>query len=143
MHRPVTTKEQADKLAQYLVGLPLPYTVTVKEGQVIRGIPPNSLFHMWMQEIADWYGDRTMLDVKRDCHRAIGLPIRMKDPMFAYLWNAATAKLNDEQKDKVLIGGPFHISSGMTDKQFREYLNEIEQQYRPMGVPLTIPEERQ
>jgi hypothetical protein len=50
-----------------------PFTIAWTQGEK-RSIPQNSIMHMWFDEIAKHLGDRTLKDVKGQCHHmwAIG-----------------------------------------------------------------------
>ena len=141
MHRAVTTKAQAEKLVEYLTGLPLPFTVTVKEGEVIRGLSANALLHVWFAEIAKHRGDMSAADVKGECHQRWALTIRLRDPQFAWIWERTGALLDDEKQRKFLVSEQLAISSAMTPKELKEYMDEIEREFAP-HVRLTQPEER-
>lgn len=137
--RSVTTQEQADRLANWLVGLPLPYTVTVKEGRV-RSLDQNSMLHRWYADIARQTGS-TASEVKGQCHHEYGLPIRLRDPQFAWLWNNSAGKLDYERRCKVLASGQFQVSSKMTVAEFSEYMTAMQRDFEARGIQLTRPEE--
>lgn len=136
--RSITTPEQAQSLAAFLTGLSVPYTVTVREGRV-RSLDQNALLHKWFGEIAT-QGDMSASDVKGQCHHEYGLPIRLRDPQFAWLWNNSAAKLEYEKRCRVLASGQFQISSKMTTKELSEYMDAMHRDYTARGVRLTTPE---
>lgn len=100
----------------------------------------NALVHKWFGQIAA-HEKRTASEVKGECHRKWGLPIRLRSDQFAWVWEHSGARLNYEQQCKLLASGVLCISSGMTTKELGEYMTEIEQHYRPLGVPLAYPKE--
>lgn len=73
---------------------------------------------------------------------AMGLMIRMRNPQFAFIWNSTGAKMDYEKQCKLLASGVLSVSSGMEDKELREYLNEVSRHFRGEGFRLTEPEER-
>lgn len=107
-----------------------------------RTLSQNALLHKWYGEIAAHFGDRSAQDVKGECHRDLGLTIRLRDEQFGWVWNQTGRKLNREQQASLLASGCLGLSSGMTPKELREYMDFIEQTYRPMGVNLTKPEDK-
>lgn len=141
MHRAITTKQQAERLVEYLTGLPLPFTVTVKEGEVIRGLSANALLHKWYGEISKHRGDMSAADVKGECHQRWALNIRLRDAQFAWIWERTGALMDAEKQRKFLASGQLAVSKAMTPKELTEYMDEIEREFAPT-VALTQPEER-
>lgn len=105
-----------------------------------RTLSQNALLHKWFGEIAKHFGDRTANEVKGECHRDIGLTIRLRDEQFNWVWQQTGAKLNREQQAKLLASGCLGLSSGMSTKTLSEYMNEIQRTYSMQGVRLTDPE---
>lgn len=101
----------------------------------------NSLLHVWFADIAKHFGDRTAQQVKGECHRDIGLNIRLRDPVFEWVWKNSGAKLPPEKQAKLLATESLHISSAMTTAELSEYMDAIAEQYKPQGVRLTEPEQ--
>lgn len=136
-----TMDDQASACAALGAITKLPITVTWTPGEP-RTIPQNSLLHMWFNDISKHLGDTTPAQVKGDCHYKWGLPIRLRDPQFAWLWNESAGKLSEERQRKVLQTRCFAISSGMNKADLTEYMDEISADYVPRGVRLTDPEMR-
>ena len=105
-----------------------------------RSLSQNALLHMWFGEIAKHFGDRSAQDVKGECHRDLGLSIRLRDEQFAWVWQKTGARLDREKQAALLASECLNLSSGMSVKDLREYMDEIERHYRAQGVPLTHPE---
>lgn len=135
----VVTKDQADELARWLSGLPLPFTMTVRSGKV-RSLQSNALLHRWYADIARQTG-MTASEVKGQCHHEYGLPIRLRDPQFAWLWNNSAGKLDYERRCKVLASGQFQVSSKMTVAELSEYMDAMQRDFEARGIQLTRPEE--
>ena len=138
--RSVTSKEQAERLAAYLVNLPVPFTVTVREGKV-RSLDQNALLHRWYHEISAQRGDISASEAKGQCHHRYGLPIRLRDAQFAWLWKHSAARLDYEKRCAVLASGQFQISSKMTTKELTEYMRAMESDFVSRGFHLTKPVE--
>lgn len=117
----------------------LPYTVTFSAGAG-RTLSQNGLLHMWFGELAKQMEDQTMTTIKGQCHRKYGLPIRMQDEQFAYVWNKSGAGLTYEQQCAFLASGVLNVSSAMSVKELTGYMDEMGRDYRAQGFKLTDPE---
>ena len=148
--RHIVTAKEAESLAKFIVGLPLPFTVSWTEGGK-RSLDQNSLVHKWFGEIAQQAGDRTAIEVKGHCNVTWGVPIMLRDPGWAWVWNATGARLNYEQQCRLLtsenieIEGKkgrkiLHVTSAMTTKELSEYMDAMSAHYRAEGFRLTDPE---
>ena len=137
--RAVITADDAAKLAGFITGLPLPFTLTWREGAK-RSLNANALVHKWYGEIAAHYGDQTAGEVKGECHMAYGVPIKMRDPQWAWVWKQVSERLTYEQKCKVFERGIIAVTSTMTTKELSEYMDAMSAHYRAEGVRLTAPE---
>ena len=138
-HR-VMTADQAQRLAGMITGLPLPFTVTVTEGDIKRTIQQNALLHQWYGQVAKQHGDCTMVDVKGWSHHKWGLPIKLRNPQFAWVWKQSGEKLNYEQQCALLASGVLNISSSMNVSELSEYMGAMQLHYRGEGVHLTDPD---
>jgi len=141
-HR-VITADHAKRLADMLAGLPLPFTVTVTEGEIRRTTAQNALLHQWFGQVAKHRGDCTMLDVKGECHHRWGLPIKLRNPQWAWVWEKSAGSLDYERQCKVLAAEQtriFYVSSSMTVSELSEYMDAMQSHYRGQGVFLTDPE---
>lgn len=132
----VMTADQAQELARNLVGLPLPFTVTVTEGE-IRTNPQNDLLWKWNEEIARHRGDVSAIDVHRENKLLIGCPICMRNDAF----RAFVSKLSHLTYSEKLEAMDFvPVTSRMTKKEMQEFMDGVERKFRAQGVPLTDPE---
>lgn len=136
------TFEQAQRLADMVVGLPIPFTLTWSEGKIKRTTQQNALLHMWFGEIAKHFGDRDAHFVKGECHHKWGLTIRQRDPGFLYVWTKATDCMDYEQECKLLASEILSVSSAMSVDELSEYMGALACEYRSQGVRLTDPELR-
>lgn len=100
----------------------------------------NALLHKWYGQIASHLGDVNATDVKGMCHHEFALTIRLRDPQFAWVWGRLAKCLSYEKQCALLASGNVGISSKMTTKEFKEYMDAIEQKYRPQGVQLVSRE---
>ena len=99
-----------------------------------RTLSQNALIHVWFDEIAKHRGDVTAFDVKGELHRKFGLPIRLRNPQFAWVWHQTGAALDYEKQCKLLACGVLNVSSGMTKKELKEYADEIQREYSWLEV---------
>lgn len=97
----------------------------------------NALLHVWFGEIARHFGDRSAKQVKGDCHRDIGMTIKLRDDVFEWLWRRTGAGLDAERQSKYLASEAITFSSTMSVKDLSEYMDAIERHYTPKGVRLT------
>lgn len=140
-HR-VMTADQAKRLADMLVGLPLPFTVTITEGDIKRTIAQNSLLHQWYGQVARHHGDCTMVEVKGWSHHKWGLPIKLRNPQFAWVWKRSGEGLPYEKQCALLASGVLNISSSMNVTELSEYMDAMQAHYRGQGIALVDPDER-
>lgn len=133
------TQEDAASLSEYLVGLPLPFSVSIGGG-LTRTKSQNALLHKWYGEIAAQLGDTDAHQVKGECHRKWGLTIRLRDEVFAFVWKRSAVGLNYEQECKFLASGALNVSSAMSPKELTEYMDAMSREYRLRGFFLTDPE---
>jgi len=137
--RHVITAEEAQRVADLIVGLPRPLTITWTEGGK-RTLSQNALVHKWYGEIAKHYGDRTAMQVKGQCHVDYGVTIKMRDPAWAWVWRQISERLTYEQKCRVFEKGIVGMTSVMTTKELSEYMDAVSQHYRGEGIRLTDPQ---
>jgi hypothetical protein len=117
-----------------------PFTIAWTQGEK-RSIPQNSIMHMWFDEIAKHLGDRTLKDVKGQCHHMWALDVRLKDPQFAWVWQRTGALMSYEQQCNLLASETLGVSSRMSKAEMREYLEQIRAHYAQQGIVLKDPEE--
>lgn len=139
-HR-VHTSEDFQQVVAEMHGMSFPFTVSLRKGGK-RSLSQNALLHKLYGEIAEHFGDRTPHDVKGEAHYAYALPIRLRDEKFAWVWERSGANLPAEKQRALLASGVLGVSSGMTTKELKEYLDQIYIAYTQAGVRLTTPEDR-
>ena len=139
-HR-IHTSEGFQQLVSEMHGMSFPFTVTLRKGGK-RSLSQNSLLHKLFGEIAEHFGDRTAHDVKGEAHYAYGLPIRLRNEGFAWVWERTGARLPVEKQRSLLASGVLGVSSGMTSRELKEYIDQIYIAYTQAGVRLTVPEDR-
>ncbi len=71
------TASNIEYVKQELLKLDLtqPKRITVTDWKKKRGLTANGQQHVWYDQIAKHYGDRSALDIKNFCKDALGLPI--------------------------------------------------------------------
>lgn len=135
----VLTEHEAQKVAGMITGLPLPFTITIGDGDK-RTLSQNSLLHKWYGEIAKHLGDMTAAQVKGQCHVAYGVPIRRRDPIWSRVWERMFDGLTYEQQCFLFERGILAMTREMSVKELTEYMDAVQGHYRAQGVPLTDPE---
>ncbi|MEX3315721.1 hypothetical protein [Sulfitobacter sp. PS-8MA] len=126
-------------MAEWVEGLPVPFTLTMREGKV-RSLSQNALLHKWFGEIAR-QTHSTADQVKRECKFYQGCPILMADdPQFvAFLSNLKN--LTVEQK--IAAMDYISVTSVMNTKQLSAMCDAVEAKYLPQGIRLSQPEDKQ
>ena len=134
--RSAVTPEQAGRLAEWVEGLPVPFTLTFKEGKV-RTISQNALLHKWIGEIAK-QTHSPVDQVKRECKFYQGCPILMADdPAFcAFLKHLKNLTL----EEKIAAMDYVSVTSVMTTKQLSQMGDAMRAKYLPQGIHMTDPE---
>lgn len=135
----VLSEQEAQRVASMITGLPLPFTITIGDGDK-RSLSQNALIHKWFGQIAAHYGDKTAMQVKGECHVAYGVPIRRRDPVWSRVWERMFDGLTYEQQCFLFERGILSMTREMTVKQLTEYMDAMQAHYRAEGVPLTDPE---
>tara|TARA_R110000772_G_C13177610_1_gene427695 strand:+ start:65 stop:484 length:420 start_codon:yes stop_codon:yes gene_type:complete len=139
MMRAALTAQDAGRLAEWVEGLPIPFTLTMREGKV-RSLNQNALLHKWFGEIAK-QTHSTADQVKRECKFYQGCPILMaEDPQFvAFLSHLKSLTI----EQKIAAMDYISITSVMTTKQLGAMCDAVEAKYLPQGIRLTQPEDKQ
>lgn len=135
------TSGHAKRLSEMLVGLPLPFSMTIGDGDA-RTLSQNALLHKWFGEVARHFGDINFIGAKGQCHHQYGLPIRQRNEQFAWVWKQTGAKLDHERQCKMLASGTLNISSAMSVKELTEYMDAMKREYAEQGCFLSDPELR-
>lgn len=101
----------------------------------VRSLNQNALLHKWFDQIAKRDGDKTARDVKGELHHKYALDIRLRDEQFAWVWAQTGAKLTYEQQCSLLSSETLGMSSQMTTKELREYMDAIHRDYSWLPLP--------
>lgn len=137
--RHAITPQEAGRIAEFVEGFPLPFTLNISEGKP-RTLSQNALLHKWIGEIAKQTHESTD-QVKRECKFYQGCPILMADdPAFvAFIRNIS--HLTVEQK--IAAMDYVAVTSVMSTKQLSAMCDAVARKYRSQGVILTDPEGRE
>lgn len=137
--RTIISREDAARFSKYIEGLPLPLTITWKEGDA-RSLNQNALLHKWYGEIAKAQG-QTAAEVKGECHVAFGVPIRSRDPIWLRVWEKLFAPLSYEQQCFLFAKGILAMTRDMKKAELTEYMDAVFAEYTKQGIYLTKPED--
>ena len=119
---------------------PNPYPFRLIEGEG-RTRSQNALLHMWFGQISAQTGLGED-EVKGQMHHRFALPVRLKDAQFEYIWARTGAKLTYEQQCALLASETLGVSSKMTTRELKGYLDQLDRLAAENGWRLTQPEKR-
>ncbi|MFG6573175.1 hypothetical protein ACGYLO_16400 [Sulfitobacter sp. 1A13353] len=139
MMRAALTAQDAGRLAEWVEGLPIPFTLTMREGKV-RSLSQNALLHKWFGEIAK-QTHSTADQVKRECKFYQGCPILMADDPQFVSFLSHLKSLTVEQK--IAAMDYISVTSVMNTKQLSAMCDAVEAKYLPQGIRLSQPEDKQ
>ncbi|MBO9437297.1 hypothetical protein J7354_01355 [Sulfitobacter sp. R18_2] len=139
MMRAALTAQDAGRLAEWVEGLPVPFTLTMREGKV-RSLSQNALLHKWFGEIAR-QTHSTADQVKRECKFYQGCPILMADDPQFVAFLSHLKNLTVEQK--IAAMDYISVTSVMNTKQLSAMCDAVEAKYLPQGIRLSQPEDKQ
>ena len=134
--RIVATPQEAERLAEYLSGLHVPFTVTVRPGKG-RTLSQNALVHKWFSEIAEQTHESAD-QIKRECKYYQGCPILMaEDPQFVkFVENLSHLTV----EEKIAAMDYVAVTSVMDTKQLGRFADAVQRKYLGQGLKLTDPE---
>ncbi|WP_299830730.1 hypothetical protein [uncultured Roseobacter sp.] len=140
--RTIMDKGQAETLVAFLMDLPVPFTVTVKDGKV-RSTRQNKMQRKWCTEVAEQREDMTAEEVRGFSKAMFGVPILCRDdPIFAEKYLTTIKPLSYETKLSIMQEPfDFGVTRLMTTKQKAEYLTAMHAYWVSKGIVLTEPEE--
>lgn len=140
--------KSAEDLMRAIFGLHklgFPFTITAKAGepQRKRTDEMNRTIHMWFGEIAKQSRHMTSEEVKADCNLTYGVPILRRDDnewgsAFGYIFDT----LNRPSQIKALRVLNIPVTRNMRVKQLKEYMDQMQRDYREAGFRLTDPDAR-
>jgi len=93
-----------------------------------RTLSQNALKAVWYKDIADFRGDVTAKDVERECKLNYGVPILRRDAATNWIYEQSIDKLPHEKK--LVIMDRFAVTSIMSVKEKKEYLNSMQSDYQ-------------
>ena len=118
--------------------------VTIGEAKEARTLAQNRLVHRWFADIARHHSfGSSEADIKAECNLTYGLPIMLRDdPEWASAFSYIFADLNRPTKLKAIRVLDIPFTRRMGVKQISEYMDQMQRDYRELGVHLTDPEAR-
>ena len=139
--RIVKTEEQRKLLIRFVETQPLPFTAEITKGRR-RSVKQNRLQRMWVSEIADQLGDRTVEEIRGDAKLRFGVPIlRAENEAFCEKYDRLIKPLPYETKLELMMEPiDFPVTRLMSTDQKTRYLDAMCQFYLEQGVALTVPE---
>lgn len=118
-----------------------PCTVSIRAG-VGRSLAQNRLAQQWAADVSAQMGDRTPEEVRGYFKLHHGVPIRREDPAFLAIYDARIKPLPYEAKLALMMSPlDLPVTRDMTVKELTRYLDSIQQEFLPMGITLTDPDD--
>ena len=118
-----------------------PCTVSIRAG-VGRSLAQNRLAQQWAADVSAQMGDRTPEEVRGYFKLRHGVPIRREDPAFLAIYDARIKPLPYEAKLALMMAPlDLPVTRDMTVKELTRYLDSIQQEFLPMGISLTDPDD--
>ncbi len=110
-----------------------PFTIQVFKGdKKHRSLEANALSHVWYRDIAKQAGDRTTLEVRRECKLNHGVGIlRADDEAFGDMFDKVIDGHSYETKLEMM--DYISVTSIMTVPQMSEYLDDVYHTYTAAG----------
>lgn len=132
-------RDERDRAAwvRFLAAQPLPMTVSAIKGAK-RSLPQNSLFHDWVNIIAQETG-QSQAEAKAEIKLRFGRPILERDnPEWAAKWHPLYSPLPYPMQLRLFEALP--VTSAMTTRQMAELMGAVQREYTAQGIALTDPE---
>ena len=114
------------------------YRITVQEWQK-RSISSNNQIHLWFGEIAEFYGDRTALDVKNFCKRQFGLSILLRSPVHSDKIAFLLDKLdyhNHSFESQMKLVQCLDVTSLFKTSEMKKFMEDMIIYWNDLGVPI-------
>ena len=135
--------EQARGMAiKYLGGLPLPFHMTISEGNK-RSLKQNRLQFKWIADIARDLPQEDRDGWQRFCKLNFGVPVRrLHDEEFREVYDTHIRPFSYETKLE-MMGAPIDlpVTRDLNVKPMAEYLTKIRDHFTELGVELTDPDQ--
>ena len=113
--------------------------VTWKKG-IDRSLDQNAISHVWYDQISKTLQEDSPLGVKCDCKLRFGVPILCaEDADFREMFDATIGLLSYTRQLKSMEW--IEVTSLMTVKQLKAYLEAMQKDYAPRGVRLEFSKE--
>ena len=136
--RSAVTQTEAGRIAEWVEGLPIPFTLSVKEGK-LRSISQNALIHKVFGEIAK-QSNESADQIKRECKFFQGCPILMADDPAFVAFVSNLSHLTTEEK--IASMDYVSVTSMMTTVQLTDFGEAVYRKYTSQGIRLTHPDDR-
>lgn len=133
----VLSEQEAQRVASMITGLPLPFTITIGDGDK-RSLSQNALLWRWNAEIAKWRGDTTEAEVHRENKFLIGCSILMRDDENFVRFVDRLSGLTYEEKLEAM--DYLSVTSIMTPSQMSEFMDNVHRKFSQKGCPMTLPD---
>ena len=120
-----------------------PQRISLTPWKEKRGLSANGQQHVWYEQIAKHYGDRTALEVKNYCKDALGLPILVDSLLHGDKIEFLLHKLNYYQHSyvsKMKLVQCLEVTSLFNTSESKEYMENMLFHWNDLGVPIKFKE---
>ena len=135
-----TLAECKDKLSKLFINNPKgKYRVTLIKWTKKRSVSMNRQQHLFYNEIAKFYGDRSSLDVKNMCKDAFGLPILHNSEHSGEKIDYLTAKLGyyeSSYENKMKLIQCLSVTSLFNTSESKEYCDNMITYFNGLDIPI-------
>jgi hypothetical protein len=137
--RLIEDERDLNRLIAFLRHQKLPFTARISDGRV-RSIEQNRLQWLWAAEAAMQRQDVTAREVQAEWKLRFGVPILAADNEdFAATALRLEVKLSYEERLELMEF--VSVTSLMTTKQLKSFLDQVYQYNAERGIELTVPED--
>jgi len=126
-------------LVRFIEHQQLPFVATIKGGK-LRSLDQNRLQWKWASEAAEQRQDVTPREVVNEWKLMFGVPILCAESEeFAVAWLRPEVELSHPVKLRLIEIVP--VTSLMTTKSMKQYLDEVYRHCTENGIELSVPDD--
>jgi len=137
-----TLQDCKDKLSKLFIDNPKgKFRVTIKKWTKKRSVSMNRQQHLFYNQIAKHYGDRTPESVKAYCKHTFGLPIILNDDVEGEKMDFILNKLDYYKhsfESKMKLISCLEVTSKFNTSQAKEYCENMIFYYNDIGININF-----
>jgi len=115
------------------------YDLTLVEVGKKRRISANNQQHLWYGQVANYYGDRSALEVKNFCKDAFGLPLVLNNEAHSDKMEFLLDKLNyfkHSHESKMKLIQCLEVTSLLTTAESKILMDQMIYYFNEQGIPI-------